>query len=406
MSKSLELNHEHIELIARLQESLSVQGYAVATIKMYVRTCQHFLYWKNCLHNCSRMTFNDFVETFLFQHLPDCDCGFTSSKDSKTVRAAIHHLIPLWHGTTKQTPPSAIDIELRGFASHLKTICGLRESTCFQRLHITREFLLSQFGNETIEQSDLSSRNILAYVAKRARTCCPGTGQVLAVSIRSYLKYLVFRGLISTDLVGAVPSIPTFNRLATIPKILSPDQLLLFLQSFDRTGRKGMRDYAMALCMLDLGLRAGEVASLLLGDIDWQEGILRVKGMKTRRERLLPLTVAPGKAIAFYLQDGRLPTAEPFLFVRHSVPAGNGLTPEMVRGAMRRAYARSGFPKTLTGTHILRHTAATRMYQGGASLKEVADVLGHGSINTTMIYTKVDLPSLMTVALPWPEVRS
>jgi len=153
-------------------------------------------------------------------------------------------------------------------------------------------------------------------------------------------------------------------------------------------------------------LRAGEVASLLLGDIDWQEGILRVKGMKTRRERLLPLTVAPGKAIAFYLQDGRLPTAEPFLFVRHSVPAGNGLTPEMVRGAMRRAYARSGFPKTLTGTHILRHTAATRMYQGGASLKEVADVLGHGSINTTMIYTKVDLPSLMTVALPWPEVRS
>ena len=82
------------------------------------------------------------------------------------------------------------------------------------------------------------------------------------------------------------------------------------------------------------------------------------------------------------------------------------MTAELVRGAMRRAYARAGFPSSWTGTHLLRHTAATRMHQRGISIKEVADVLGHKSIDTTMIYTKVNIPELRTVALPWQEVRS
>ena len=78
---------------------------------------------------------------------------------------------------------------------------------------------------------------------------------------------------------------------------------------------------------------------------------------------------------------------------------------ELVRGAMRRAYGRAGFPAEWTGTHLLRHTAASRMHQRGVPLKSVADVLGHRSIDTTAIYTRVDLPALRTVALPWPEAN-
>ena len=79
------------------------------------------------------------------------------------------------------------------------------------------------------------------------------------------------------------------------------------------------------------------------------------------------------------------------------------MSTELVRGAMRRAYGRAGLPIEWTGTHLLRHTAASRMHQRGAPLKSVADVLGHRSIDTTAIYTKVDLNALKTVALPWPE---
>jgi site-specific recombinase XerD len=69
---------------------------------------------------------------------------------------------------------------------------------------------------------------------------------------------------------------------------------------------------------------------------------------------------------------------------------------------MRRAYKRSGCAPDWTGTHVLRHTAATRLHQHGASIKEIADVLGHRSIDTSLIYTKVDLNTLGSVALPWP----
>jgi len=159
----------------------------------------------------------------------------------------------------------------------------------------------------------------------------------------------------------------------------------------------------MALLMSEMGLRASEVAHLELSDIDWRGATLTVRGLKACRDRVLPLAQRSGHSIAAYLKSGRLPTDARSLFVRHSMPKGFPLSAELVRCAMRRAYARAGFPKEWTGTHLLRHTAATRMQQGGASLKEVADVLGHRSIDTTIIYTKVDIPALRSVALPWPE---
>ena len=104
--------------------------------------------------------------------------------------------------------------------------------------------------------------------------------------------------------------------------------------------------------------------------------------------------------------DKVVPLRHPLLFVRHSVPRGTPLGTEHVRGALRRAYVRAGFPATWTGTHLLRHTAATLMHQRGATLKEVADVLVHLCIDTTMVCTKVNLPALRKVAPPWPDVSA
>jgi integrase/recombinase XerD len=150
--------------------------------------------------------------------------------------------------------------------------------------------------------------------------------------------------------------------------------------------------------MAELGLRACEIVKLSIADIDWRQRTIRVPATKCRRLRLLPLPHRVGVAIGQYLRQGRPASDYPLLFVRHSVPRGTPLRTEHVRGAMRRAYARAEFPATWTGTHLLRHTAAT--------LKEVADVLGYLRMDTTMIYTKVNLPALRRVALPWPEVSS
>jgi integrase len=178
------------------------------------------------------------------------------------------------------------------------------------------------------------------------------------------------------------------------------------LRVFDTSTASGLRDCAIALCLLKLGLRAGEVAAIKLDDFDWTDGTLRIVGGKTGRERLLPLPKCLGKAIVSYVRKGRPVTRSRSLFVRHRVPTGEPMVAELVRGAMRRAYAKAGFPAQWTGTHMLRHTAATRMIEAGASLKEIADVLGHQSLDTTVIYTKVNLPALMRVSMRWPGGES
>jgi site-specific recombinase XerD len=182
-------------------------------------------------------------------------------------------------------------------------------------------------------------------------------------------------------------------------------QLQEFLATFDRTTAVGRRDYAMALCQAILGLRVSEVAVLRLEDIDWRAGTLRVVSSKTHRAREVPLVARVGRAIAQYLRRGRPATACRNLFVRHRLLHGTPVTKALIREVMRSAYAKVDGCRHLTGTHVLRHTAATRMHQRGASLKELADVLGHRSIETTALYAKVDLPRLAAVALPWPEIQ-
>jgi site-specific recombinase XerD len=185
---------------------------------------------------------------------------------------------------------------------------------------------------------------------------------------------------------------------------MTDSQLQAFLKTFDRSTPTGRRDYAMALCMADLGLRVGEVAALTLGDLDEAAGVLHLKGGKSRRDRALPMPQRLRRAVARY-RDDRPATSDPHLFVRHRAPLAVGVSRGLVRGVMRRAYAQVPGCEKWTGTHVLRHTAATRLHRAGADLKRVADILGHKSIDTTVIYTKVDNERLSGVALPWPAAK-
>ena len=153
-------------------------------------------------------------------------------------------------------------------------------------------------------------------------------------------------------------------------------------------------------CALDLGLRRGEIAVLSLDDIDWRAGTLRLRRTKGRREDCLPLPQATGRAIADYLRLERPQTLSRAIFVRHATPIGQPIGPDTVAKAIRQAYARAGLP--YTRTHLLRHTLASRLLAGGSSLKEVADVLRHRSLETTQIYAKLDGRNLSAIALPWP----
>jgi integrase/recombinase XerD len=395
------------KILDNLCSFLENRGYAAATIRAYLRAIKHFHLWLHAQGKRVSTVCTQDVKVFLSHHLAVCQCPGRFRKDVHGTRAALHHLLAVDHKADAK-PPSVgkftpIERELNGFITYLKSTCGLSDNTCLSRRRYAGGFLSQMFKKGKITLRTLEPRKVVAWIARRSRACRPGTAGVIANCVRSYLRFCHFRGFIDERLLHAVPSVPHW-RLAEIPRHLNDEEWLRFHDSFDTSAPVGRRDYAMALGMVEMGLRASEVSGLQLKDIDWRRSLLRVRDAKNLRERVLPLPYGPGRAIACYLRHGRPCTTEGAVFVRHRVPHGAPLTPELVRGAMRRAYARAGFPTHWSGTHLLRHTAATRMHQHGTSLKEIADVLGHRSIDTSAIYTKVNLPALRAVALPWPEV--
>jgi site-specific recombinase XerD len=254
----------------------------------------------------------------------------------------------------------------------------------------------------------LRPEDIHAFIARYGRTGRAAAARVAAVSLRSFLHWLQLRGHVDTGLVAAVPTFRWWRHTA-LPRPLTDDQYRGLLATFDRTTPVGCRDYAIAACMGDLGLRCGEVADLTLDDLGGATGTLRVAAGKSRRGRVLPMPARVRQAVAAYVGRGRPASADRHLFLRHRTPAGVRVSRALVRGVIIRAFARVPGCECRTGTHVLRHTAATRLHHAGADVKRVADILGHRSIDTAAIYAKVDLARLSAVALPWPtagEVRS
>jgi integrase len=328
----------------------------------------------------------------------------------KFVRAALHQLLRCIEAEAPLSIKSPVrllpvDVVVRDFDQHLEGICGLSINTRRYQRRYAREFLIKNFGRGAVKWDQLRPVRIMKFVTDYARRCSPATGEVAASAIRSLIRFGQFHGFCDDRLIKAVPGIPVWKRIRN-PKTLTVDQLNKVLDIFDRSTASGQRDYAMAVCMADLGLRASEVAGLRFEDIDWDQATARLVAPKGHRDRVLPLSRRVGAALAIYLRRGRPRSRHRQVFVQHRAPLGEPVSALLVHYAMCRAYRRAGLDPTITGTHVLRHTAASLMYQRGATLKEIADVLGHQSLDTTAIYAKVNWAQLRKVALPWPEVRS
>jgi site-specific recombinase XerD len=214
------------------------------------------------------------------------------------------------------------------------------------------------------------------------------------------LRFLTLTGHVPAGLERALSPIRAPRTF--LSRYLSADELRKLLGAFDPHQTAGIRDYAMTLLAAKLGLRAREIAQLSLEDVDWQTGTLTLRQTKGRRSRLLPLPATVGSALAKYACRVRVRSSARQLFLCLHRP--RPLSASAVSAAAAAAFARAGLHVPRAGTHLLRHTLATHLVQHGASLKAIADVLGHRDIDTTRGYLKVNLPMLGRVAQPWPGV--
>lgn len=382
---------------------LHKRGHRPSTVQTYMQAAEHFATWLSGRGMALEAADADLVSRFLKRHLPRCRCPTPAPRRLRGMGAPLRHLLTVLGVARSRAaivPPTMATL-IGSYEAHLLGACGLSPQTCRYRLRYAREFLAACFGDDPIDTAALTTADVRGFVLERAAHSKPGSAQVLASALRCFLRFLQLRGQACPSLVHAVPSVAHW-RLAELPRTLDVTEIRRLLAVFDQSTPTGRRDYAMALCLTELGLRASEIPTLTLDDVHWRAGMLGVAAGKGRQAHLLPLPARVARALATYVRRGRPATCDRHLFLRHTPPIDSPVSCSLVRGVIRRGYDRAQLDAG-TGTHILRRTAATRLLHAGASVKVIADLLRHRSFDTTAIYAKVDLPRLRAVALPWPE---
>jgi integrase/recombinase XerD len=298
------------------------------------------------------------------------------------------------------TTPEAMHPELlRAFEQWMHSHRGVMCSTLLgYRPHVMG--LLTDLGMcpERFEATQLRT-HILAYAQGRSVVMA----KKRLTAIRMLLRFLIATERCQPGLEAAIPAIAQW-RLSTLPRYLIPEDVERVIAACDRSTSCSIRDKAIVLLLARLGLRAGDVVSLQLDDIDWSQGTFRVMG-KSRREAKLPLPQDVGDAMLHYLQSARPPVESPQVFLTAIAPWGP-ITRYVVKHAAAQAIKRAGVNAPSFGAHVLRHSAATGWLRQGASLQVIGEVLRHRSVETTAHYAKVDAGLLQEVTMPWPGAPS
>jgi site-specific recombinase XerD len=293
--------------------------------------------------------------------------------------------------------PAAAEPRLFGeFRNWMHTYRGTTTAT-LNNYRLTLLEFLEVLGDQP---AHYDARALRAFVLDRAHRHGIEYAKLVVTAVRMFLRFLIAVGHCPPGLDHAIPTIARW-RLASLPKYLSAEAIERVLAGCDRTTRIGVRDRAVLLLLARLGLRAGDVAALRCRDIDWAEGTVQVAG-KNRRQARLPLPQEVGDSILDYL--AHRPAVDHNHVFLTTVAPFKGLSYQTVGQIATRAMHRAGVEAPQSGSHILRHSAATQMLRHGLPLEAIGAVLRHASIETTAGYAKVDLQLLHEVVKPWPEV--
>jgi site-specific recombinase XerD len=388
--------------------SLIDQGYAVVCVRAKAWRAAEFDGWLN-LQGIGLAEVQDaHVEAFLRRpYQPRSDCRDTPRRhEPPAVRQLLRYLRAqgLCAAPTHAVTPA--DELAASFAEHLQHERGLATSTIGGYRNLARDFLAHRFGSDDIHLGAILATDVIGFVRREAPRLRPGGLKHVVNGLRAFLRYGQYRGEINSALLSVVPAVAAWATTPPLPRAISAEHARRVIASCDLHTAVGRRDRAVLLLLARLGLRGGEVLALLLEDIDWDAGLLRVRG-KNGYQCVMPLPVDVGEAIAAYLRQGRPASPDRHVFLRTRAPHRGLLHgSDGIGSIVRNAIERAGVDAPRKGSHQFRHALAVGMLRGGASLPEIGELLRHRSQLSTSIYAKVDLAALRPLAMPWPGSSS
>jgi len=322
----------------------------------------------------------------------------------RLARRLAEHLIEI--GVAQAVPLSEAQIArkalLADFETYLVKQRGLSPRTIYSTLRFADRFLEHRFGTEMIDLGGLRPADAIGFAQHLLTRKHPYRDKTSMTHLRIFFQYLFAQGVTATNLALCLPK-ATKRWDARLPRHLSPEGVEAVLAWVRNNLRHGARDYAMLLVMARLGLRAAEVIKIELDDIDWRAGELLVRGKGHQHDRV-PISPEVGEALSRYLREERGPADCRTLFVTHRAPHRPFKDGQIVNAILKDALKATGQkpPTPYVGSHLLRHSLATRLVNAGASLDEVGDMLRHRSRTSTMIYARLDIDGLRSLAQPWP----
>ena len=302
-------------------------------------------------------------------------------------------------------PPTAKEIaraELRrDYQSYLRHQRGLSERTIFHCWRFADRFLEFRFGEDVGDLSEITATDITNFLQELTTRKPPFRDKTPPTHLRNFFRYLFKAGKTDKNLALGIPSVAQ-RYGARLPRHLTPEQVETLLKAVRSAPSGGRRNYAMVLMMARLGLRAPEVIAMQIDDIDWRSGEIMVRGKGDRHDRI-PLPPDVGEALADYIRHDRV-TASRVLFETGRAPHRPFKDGQILNNILRDAFARTGLkpPVPYAGSHILRHSLAVNLVRRGASLEEIGDMLRHRSRASTMLYARLDIEGLRSIAQPWP----
>jgi integrase len=220
-------------------------------------------------------------------------------------------------------------------------------------------------------------------------------------AVRSFLRFASTDGLVEPTVLDTVPTVRS-SKQVRVPSVWDPGDVARILDAVDRGNPCGKRDYAIILLVTRLGLRGVDVKRLEFADFDWPGNRLGVVQAKTGHRVQLPLLKEVGWAVIDYIRGGRPVCDCPQVFLRHTAPIGPFSDQDHLHQILVKHARVAHVPvseKRRHGMHSLRHTLATQLMENGTPVEQIADILGHQSVQSTGVYLKSSLGLLAKCAL-------
>ncbi len=296
--------------------------------------------------------------------------------------------------------PPTMKRTLRDYEQYCKDRQHLRPSSIQVRIREITIFLDFLDSKNIRNLAQIQSTDLSEFVSSKNRMK-PKTVSRIVSDMRSFLSFLTLRGIMQKDLSLELPKIRVSSDSA-IPSVWDNELIVKLLAVVDRSSPKGKRDYAILLLACRLGLRLGDIRTLTLDNLKWDQGTIDITQSKTEAPLSLPLTEEVGEALIDYLKSGRPKTTHRVLFLKLNPPfepfAENNHLHYIVK--YWRELAGIEFrTKQHQGLHSLRHSLATRLLQEEIPFNVISEILGHASMESTMIYAKTDVEGLRSAAL-------